>query len=135
MLENSKFTKQIHIVTNDDFFFLLFKTFIVKIDPGCNVHKVELIHETYSINSLFIVRLPLLIVVDATISYVSPIDVVNMLRSDLQYKMPIWFVTEITSPIYLSKIMDVGANRIISKPFDPEKLAAEVVSLINKTIV
>lgn len=131
MSKNNSMSKNIHIVTNDDFFYLLFKTFVNQIDKDCVLEKIEMVHEVYVKKAVDETNLPLLILIDAKILRISPIDLVNILRSDLEYQMPIWFVTEIVSPMYINKILGVGANRIISKPFDPEKIAIEIAKEVN----
>ena len=131
MPENQRSKSIVHIVTNNDFFYLLFKTFIQKVAKDCSVEKVELIQETYLNESFTHDQLPQLIIVDANITGISPIDLLNTLRTELRFTMQIWFVTEISARQYLSKIMDVGANLILFKPFDPEKLAIQIVDLIK----
>lgn len=131
MSKNNSMSKNIHIVTNDDFFYLLFKTFVNQIDKDCVLEKIEMVHEVYVKKAVDETNLPELILIDAKILRISPIDLVNILRSDLEYQMPIWFVTEIVSPMYINKILGVGANRIISKPFDPEKIAIEIAKEVN----
>lgn len=130
-MESKSNNKNVHIVSNDDFFYLLFKTFVQQIDKECRLQKVEFVHDVYNKNEMSAANLPNLIIIDANIERISPIDLVNVLRSDMHYQMPIWFVTEIVAEQYVSKIKDVGANRIISKPFDPEELAREIVNVLN----
>ncbi len=130
-MESNSNNKNVHIVSNDDFFYLLFKTFVQQIDKECRLQKVEFVHDVYNKNEISKADLPNLIIIDANIERISPIDLVNILRSDMYYQMPIWFVTEIVAQQYVSKIKDVGANRIISKPFDPEELAREIINVLN----
>jgi DNA-binding response OmpR family regulator len=130
-MENKSNNKIVHIVSNHDFFYLLFKTFVQQIDKECKLQKIEHVHVAYNKNENNSENLPNLIIIDANIDRISPIDLVNILRSDMHYQMPIWFVTEIVAEQYVSKMKDVGANRIISKPFDPEELALEIVNILN----
>lgn len=130
-MESNSNNKNVHIVSNHDFFYLLFKTFVQQIDKECRLQKVEFVHDVYNKNEISKADLPNLIIIDANIERISPIDLVNILRSDMYYQMPIWFVTEIVAQQYVSKIKDVGANRIISKPFDPEELAREIINVLN----
>lgn len=134
-MENNSNKGLVHVVSNDDFFYLLFKTFVQQLKQECILRKVEFVHDVYNAETTNNGILPDLIIIDANIERISPIDLVNVLRSVLHYKMPIWFVSEIVAAQYVSKIMDVGANRMISKPFDPELLAQEIVMLINNKLM
>ena len=121
----------VQIVSNNDFFYMLFKTFIQQLMKECVVDKIEQIHTFYTHETINEFGIPRLIIVDANIAGISPVDLINELRTEMKYKMPVWFVTEISARQYLTKIMDVGANRIIFKPFDPERIAKEIVLLLK----
>jgi CheY-like chemotaxis protein len=112
-------------------FYMLFKSFLQQVDNHFETEQIDGYLERYSPTVPENKELPQLIIIDARISGISPIDLLNQLRVDLRFTMPIWFVTQIGADLYLEKIMDVGANRIIFIPFDPLKLANEIVELIN----
>lgn len=73
-----------------------------------------------------------LIILDGGISHVSSIELIRYLRVKKQLVAPIWFFAEIQNPEYLQKAMELGASRIIKKPFDPNVIAHEVGLIFNK---
>ncbi len=129
MLTQSK--KIVHVVSSNSFFYMLFKTFVQQVDMHCELLHIDGVTEKYLPTVPSNKALPQLIIIDASINSISPIDLLNRFRVELRFTMPIWFVTEISAELYLEKIMDVGANRIVFKPFDPLLLANEIVELIN----
>jgi DNA-binding NarL/FixJ family response regulator len=73
-----------------------------------------------------------LIILDGGISHVSSIELIRYLRIKKQVVAPIWFFAEIQNSEYFQKAMELGANRIIKRPFDPKVIAHEIGLIFNK---
>ncbi|MFA5045638.1 MAG: response regulator [Paludibacter sp.] len=73
-----------------------------------------------------------LVLVDGGMSRMSSIEVIQYIRLKKEVLSPIWFFPEIQTNAYIYKAYEMGATRIISKPFDPYKVADEIVTFINQ---
>ncbi|MBP7369273.1 MAG: response regulator transcription factor [Paludibacteraceae bacterium] len=67
-----------------------------------------------------------LIILDGNFTQNSAIDLIYSIRFKLKIFTPIWFFSVIETPEYLLKALEVGANRIIERPFDPIEIASEI---------
>ena len=73
-----------------------------------------------------------LVLVDGGMLRMSSIEVIQYIRLKKKILSPIWFFPEIQTKAYIYKAYEMGATRIISKPFDPYKVADEIVTLIDQ---
>jgi len=64
-----------------------------------------------------------LIILDGIFTQNSSIDLMYTIRFNLRIITPIWFFSVIETPEFLLKAREVGANRIIERPFDPIEIA------------
>ena len=77
-----------------------------------------------------------LIILDGNFTQNSAIDLIYSIRFKLKIFTPIWFFTVVETREYLLKALEVGANRIIERPFDPIEIASEVYhSLKQKNVI
>jgi len=118
--------KKILIVTNDNVFYLLLKTFIESLSYYVVCEKItnhkmisEQLHENIK-----------LIIVDGKMVDISPIELIHQCRFEYKILSGIWFVTEVNSAAYLQKALEVGANKIIHKPIDPQEFSHEVLKFV-----
>jgi len=73
-----------------------------------------------------------LIIVDGGMSGLSSIEMLQYIRLKKHIVTPIWFFPEIQTVAYIQKSIEMGASRIIKKPFDPHKVTAEITFLLFK---
>jgi|GEM_PF-1194557 DNA-binding response OmpR family regulator len=75
-----------------------------------------------------------LVLIDGKISTMSGIEVTRYLRMTKEYIMPIWFFPEIVNESYIYKVKEMGANRMVYRPFDPYVIVSEIESLLSPLI-
>jgi DNA-binding response OmpR family regulator len=75
-----------------------------------------------------------LILIDGKISTLSSIEVIRYLRMGKELIMPIWFFPEIVNEAYIYKVKEMGANRMVYRPFDPYVIVSEIESLLSPLI-
>ena len=118
--------RKVLILTNDNVFFLLIETFVesrsdqvncVKLTSYSDLHHIE--HDTVS-----------LIIIDGKMTDISPIELCYLIRYEQNLKMAVWLFTEIKNPKYINKAFDVGITKVLEKPFDPKKIAIEILEAI-----
>jgi DNA-binding response OmpR family regulator len=73
-----------------------------------------------------------LIIVDGNFTQNSSIDLIYSIRFKLKIFTPIWFFTVVETPEFLHKALEVGANRIIERPFDPIITATEISDYLKR---
>jgi DNA-binding response OmpR family regulator len=73
-----------------------------------------------------------LIILDGIFTQNSSIDLMYTIRFNLRIITPIWFFSVIETPEFLLKAREVGANRIIERPFDPIEIAAEICHYLKQ---
>ena len=71
-----------------------------------------------------------LIIVDGKMADISPIELIYRARYDYKLMVAIWFVSEINTSVFLKKVLEVGANRIISKPIDVDEFSKSVINQV-----
>jgi len=118
--------KEVLIVTSDNVFYLLLKTFIESKSLIITCHKIMDHISLYEQSS----EETSLIIVDGKMADISPIELIYRARYDYKLKLPIWYVTEINTSVYLKKVLEVGANRIISKPIDVDEFSDLVLNQV-----
>ncbi len=75
-----------------------------------------------------------LILIDGKISTLSGIEVTRYLRMKKKLIAPVWFFPEIVNEAYIYKVKEMGANRIVCRPFDPYAIVSEIDSLLSPII-
>lgn len=119
---------KIFIFTNDNVFFLLLENFIKSIDNNIICNKL------LQQNELIDKGEASLIIVDGKMMQVSPISLIYELRYRHKIVTPIWIFNEIQIQTYIDKVIEVGANKIIDKPFNPFEIAKDVVNFVHYNI-
>lgn len=119
---------KIFIFTNDNVFFLLLENFIKSIDN--NIICKKLLQQ----NELIDKGEASLIIVDGKMMQVSPISLIYELRYRHKIVTPIWIFNVIQIQTYIDKVIEVGANKIIDKPFNPFEIAKDVVNFVHYNI-
>lgn len=75
-----------------------------------------------------------LVIIDGKISTLSSIEVIRYLRMKKGLIMPVWFFPKIVNESYIYKVKEMGANRIIYRPFDPYVIVTEIESVLSPII-
>jgi len=75
-----------------------------------------------------------LVLVDGGMSRMSSIEVIQLIRTKKNILTPIWFFPEIQLKAYIYKAYEMGATRIVNKPFDPYILTDEIAKLLDQRI-
>ena len=119
---------KILIVTNDNVLYLLLKTFI---ESSGNLVVCEKISDHQQLGKEDTDTSLKLIIVDGKMVDISSIELIYLMRYEYMILCNIWFLTEIQSEVYLNKALEVGANRIINKPIDPQEFSKEVINYIQ----
>jgi len=117
------------IITDDIIFPNLFEILLQRMIPEltieiCGSDKVickKLNIDNYS-----------LIILDGEVSKFSPTEILQHIRLISKIKVPIWFFPEIRTKAYIDKMYEMGVSRMITKPFDPYIITAEMVSSLVK---
>ncbi len=76
-----------------------------------------------------------LVFIDGNISTLSSIEVTRYLRIYKKIFAPIWFFAEIVTESYIYKVNEMGATRIIYKPFDPYEIFKEFDVIFEKATI
>ena len=119
---------KILIVTNDNVLYLLLKTFI---ESSGNLVVCEKISDHQQLGKEDTDTSLKLIIVDGKMVDISSIELIYRMRYEYMILCNIWFLTEIQSEVYLNTALEVGANRIINKPIDPQEFSKEVINYIQ----
>jgi DNA-binding response OmpR family regulator len=75
-----------------------------------------------------------LIIIDGGIKRFSSIEMIHYLRVKKRILVPIWFFPEIQTAEYLYKSKEMGANKIILKPFDPYQVTDDIEKLLENRL-
>ncbi len=118
--------RRVLIVTKDNVFFLLVKTFVESISYFVVCEKITN-YETILTEKNENIKL---IIIDDKMADISPIELIHKLRYEFEILCKIWFVSEVRTKAYLEKALEVGANRVIQKPFDIHELTREIVKYV-----
>lgn len=119
------------IISDDILFWNLITPLLNRNAPEIEIHICSTYQE---INSKIEELSCDLIIIDGGLSRISSIELIQFIRMSKHAIAPIWFFPEILSDGYIRKVMEIGANRIIHKPFDPYVVTKEIESLLSKTI-
>jgi len=122
---------RINIISNEIVFLTLIRNFIKKIELDIQISETDSLNMLYKElkeNSFD------LIIVDGNFSENSAIDLIHTIRFKLKTFTPIWFFTVIQTPEYYKKTLQVGANVIIERPFDPIEIASQIHGFLTKKV-
>jgi len=73
-----------------------------------------------------------LVVVDIHLPFLSGLELVKFLRSDLKQKTPVLIVTAFSDPQMQRQAAELGIDGYIVKPFNPSDLIQQVKSILKK---
>jgi len=119
--------KYLTIVTDD----LLFWNLLVPLlSHSIQDVQIDVCKSFQEINDKMDPKLCDLVLVDGGMSKLSSIEVIQYIRLKKDILSPIWFFPEIQLKDYIYKAYEMGATRIINKPFDPYRVTDEIVSLL-----
>ena len=115
----------IMIITDDIIFPNLFHILLQRMMPDL---KIDICESCEEIDNSIDSENYKLIILDGKLSKTSPIQIVQHIRVMNSAKMPIWFfIPEILMKSYIDKLYEMGASRMITKPFDPYIITSEIV--------
>ncbi len=120
--------KKILIVTNDNVFYLLLKSFLTSTSGSIICQRISKIVDLTAI----VISEFSLIIIDSNLKSISAVEFVHILRVDYKLICPIWFFSEIQHTDYLKRLYIVGVNRIIEKPFDPINISKEIILQLDQ---
>jgi len=119
------------ILSDDLIFWNLFTSLLSRNSLGIQIHVCS----TYQEIDKYVEEATCnLILLDGGLSRLSSIEIIQYIRKSKTIISPIWFFPEILSDEYIHKAMEIGANRIIHKPFDPYQVTKEIETILSKTI-
>jgi DNA-binding response OmpR family regulator len=125
--ENSH--SHIEIISDSATFYLLIERFVKVLHTGIQIRVWDQLSSIYeSLNK----QPSDLIIVDGNFTQNAAIDLMYSLRFKLKIYTPIWFFSVVETPEFLFKALEVGANRIIERPFDPIETAAEICNYLKQ---
>jgi DNA-binding response OmpR family regulator len=88
--------------------------------------KIQICNSYQEINNHFSYSSCDFILIDGGISSISSIEIIQYLRTVKRIIAPIWFFPEITTNEYIYKSIQMGASKIINKPFNPFLIIDEI---------
>lgn len=125
--ENSH--SHVEIISDSATFYLLIERFVKVLYPAIQIRVWDQLLTIYeSLNK----QPSDLIIVDGNFTQNVAIDLMHSLRFKLKIYTPIWFFSIVETPEFLFKALEVGANRIIERPFDPIETAAEICNYLKQ---
>lgn len=114
---------RLEVISDSPTFCLLIERFVKLLYSNIQIQiwdSLPMIHESFN-------KQPSdLIIVDGNFTQSAAIDLMHSIRFKLKIFTPIWFFSVVETPEFLHKALEVGANRIIERPFDPIETAAEI---------
>ena len=120
---------RLEVISNSPTFYLLIERFVKLLHSNIQIQiwdSLPMIHE--SLNN----QPSDLIILDGIFTQNSSIDLMYTIRFNLRIITPIWFFSVIETPEFLLKAREVGANRIIERPFDPIEIAAKICHYLKQ---
>lgn len=119
----------VEIISDSATFYLLIERFVKVLYPAIQIRVWDQLLTIYeSLNK----QPSDLIIVDGNFTQNVAIDLMHSLRFKLKIYTPIWFFSIVETPEFLFKALEVGANRIIERPFDPIETAAEICNYLKQ---
>jgi DNA-binding NtrC family response regulator len=120
----------ISLITDDIVFSNLLMPLLKRQIPDL---QIQICNSYQEINNHFIKSNCDFILIDGGISSISSIEIIQYLRTIKLVVAPIWFFPEIVTSEYIYKSIQMGASKIINKPFDPYLIVGEIVSSLKFT--
>ena len=124
---------RLEVISDSPTFYLLIEKFVKLLYSNIQIQvwdSLPMIYESFNKHPSD------LIILDGNFTQNSAIDLIYSIRFKLKIFTPIWFFTVVETREYLLKALEVGANRIIERPFDPIEIASEVYhSLKQKNVI
>ena len=114
---------RLEVISDSPTFYLLIEKFVKLLYSNIQIQvwdSLPMIYESFNKHPSD------LIILDGNFTQNSAIDLIYSIRFKLKIFTPIWFFSVIETPEYLLKALEVGANRIIERPFDPIEIASEI---------
>jgi len=115
-------------MSNDILFPQLFETLLYRKIKGVNVIVCKSIQEIKEKVPVHSANLGLL---DSILNGISSLEVIRYLRMERRIVTPLFYFSDIQTEAYTYKAYEMGASRIIHRPFDPNVVTDEIVELIN----
>ena len=118
--------KKIFLLTNDNVFYLLLKSYIESTSSFVVCEKITNHNNLKQQNG----NEAALIIIDGKMTDISPISLTYSIRYESHITTPIWLFSEINTQSYKKKALEVGVNKILEKPFDPIEIARNIVLVV-----
>jgi len=120
--------KTIMIISNDILFPQLFETLLYRKIGKVNIVVCKSIQDIVD-------KIPVntadLGILDSTLNGIPCLEVIRYLRVDRQVVTPLFYFSDIQTEAYTYKAYEMGASKIIHRPFDPNIVTDEIVRLIE----
>lgn len=120
--------KTIVIMSNDILFTQLFETLLYRKIKGVKIVVCKSIQE---IKEKVLVDSASLGLLDSILNGISSLEVIRYLRMERHIVSPLFYFSDIQIEAYTYKAYEMGASRIIHRPFDPNVITDQIVELIN----
>ncbi len=120
--------RKVFILTNDNVLFLLLNAYIRAQSSAIECQKITS-HHNFDFSEVLTSSI---ILVDGKMTLISPLELIYKLRYEMKITSPVWLLSEINTSAYIEKAIQLGANKIIKKPFDPIDLAYETAFFVLK---
>ncbi len=120
--------KTIAIVSNNSLFPQLFDTLLYRKINGVKIIKCKSIED---IENKIPANSSNLVIVDSAVNGLPSLEVIRNLRMERKVVTPIYFFSDIQTEAYRYKAYEMGINKIIYKPFDPDCVTDEIAQLLN----
>jgi len=118
--------RKVLILTNDNVLFLLLNAYITSQSGAFECKKISSHIDINTPEN----QTADLILVDGKMTLISPLELIYTLRYEMKITSPIWLLNEINTTTYIEKAFELGANKIIKKPFDPIDFANEIAYFV-----
>lgn len=120
--------KTIVVMSNDILFSQLFETLLYRKIKGVNIVVCKSIQDIKEKVPVHSASLGLL---DSILNGISSLEVIRYLRMERRIVTPLFYFSDIQTEAYTYKAYEMGASRIIHRPFDPNAVTDEIVELLN----
>jgi len=117
------------IVSNDILFPQLFDTLLYRKIKGVNIVVCKSIQDIIDKVPPHSSNLGIL---DSTLNGVPSLEVIRYLRMERHVVTPLFYFADIQTEAYTYKAYEMGASKIIHKPFDPNIITDEIAQQINR---
>ena len=73
-----------------------------------------------------------MIITDLLMPFMSGLELINVIRTQLQIKIPILVLSKVGSEDTVLQAFDLGADEYLTKPFSPNELSVRVKKQLNR---